>query len=165
MNKNIVMLSGDHSLTAKKIAQSLDIEEVVSECMPKDKELYLKSLKEKGHMVMMVGDGINDAPSLASSDIGVSINSGTDIAANSSDVLLMNDDLNKIILLLEISHKTIKIIKENLFWAFIYNICMIPVAMGLFKSYGLSIRPMIASIAMTCSSLCVVFNSLRLRRK
>ena len=111
---------------------------------------------------MMIGDGINDAPSLACSDIGVSINSGTDIAANSSDIILMNDDLTKIVDLINISNKTIKIIKENLFFAFIYNIIMIPIAMGLIKQISLS--PMIASIAMTLSSLSVVFNSLRLRK-
>ncbi len=111
----------------------------------------------------MVGDGINDAPSLAASDIGVSINSGTDIAANSSDIILMNDDLSKIITLLKISKNTVRIIKQNLFWAFIYNICMIPIAIGFLKGIGITLSPMIASIAMVISSLTVVLNSLRLK--
>lgn len=112
---------------------------------------------------MMIGDGINDAPSLASATIGVSINGGTDIAGDSADVILMHDDLYKIVTLLNISKKTVGIIKENLFWAFIYNILMIPIAIGLLKPLGIIISPMIASISMTISSLCVVLNSLRLR--
>ena len=127
-------------------------------------EKEVKKLINDNHRVMMVGDGINDAPSLASSTIGVSVNSGTDIAGDSADVILMQDDLSKIVSLFNISKKTVRIIKQNLFWAFIYNILMIPLAIGLLKPFGLSITPMIASISMTISSLCVVFNSLRLRR-
>lgn len=163
MKKEIIMLSGDNEITAKMIADSLEIE-VLADLLPQDKEKYLKKLKSKGHTIMMVGDGINDAPSLASSDIGVAINSGTDIAADSSDVILMNDDLSKIEELLNISKRTVKIIKENLFWAFLYNICMIPIAIGLLKPLGISLSPMIASIAMVISSLTVVLNSLRLRK-
>ena len=113
---------------------------------------------------MMIGDGINDAPSLASATIGVSINGGTDIAIDSADIILMQDDLTKIVTLLETSKKTVRIIKENLFWAFFYNILMIPIAIGLLKPVGLIISPMIASISMTISSLYVVLNSLRLRK-
>lgn len=164
MGKKIVMLSGDNEITANIIAKLLGIDEVVANCLPQDKERYLKELKEDGHMIMMVGDGINDALSLASSDIGVSVNGGTDIAANSSDVILMNDDLSKILDLLQISKMTIKLIKENLFWAFFYNICMIPIAIGFLKPFGISLSPMIASIAMVISSLTVIFNSLRLRK-
>lgn len=164
MNKQIIMLSGDNEITANIIANTLDIDNVIANCLPQDKEKYLKELKENGHIIMMVGDGINDAPSLAVSDIGVSINSGTDIAADSSDVILMKDDLSKIVELLNISKKTIKIIKENLFWAFFYNICMIPIAIGFLKPLGINLSPMIAALSMVISSLTVIFNSLRLKR-
>ena len=164
MKKDIIMLSGDNEVTSNRIGQLLGIEKIVANLLPKDKEKYLRKLKNEGHMIMMVGDGINDAPSLASSDIGVSVNSGTDIAADSADVILMNDDLSKIIKLLNISKKTIRIIKENLFWAFFYNVCMIPIAIGLLKPYGITLSPMFASIAMVISSLTVILNSLRLRR-
>ena len=164
MNKEVIMLSGDNDKVANIIAKSVGIDRVISNVMPSEKEKVIKKLIKENHKVMMIGDGINDAPALTSSNIGVSFNSATDIAGSSADVLLMNDDLSKIIDLLKISKKTIKIIKENLFWAFIYNIIMISIAMGIFKSYGIIISPMIASIAMTISSLCVVFNSLRLKK-
>lgn len=163
MGKKVVMLSGDNEITANILAKSLEIDEVVANQMPQDKEKYLKSLKDTNQIIMMVGDGINDAPSLISSDIGVSISGGTDIAANSSDVILMNDDVSKILELLYISKKTITIIKENLFWAFFYNICMIPIAAGVLKSFGIILNPMIAALAMVISSLSVIFNSLRLK--
>ena len=164
MNKEVIMLSGDNDKVANIIAKSVGIDRVISNVMPSEKEKVIKKLIKENHKVMMIGDGINDAPALTSSNIGVSFNSATDIAGSSADVLLMNDDLSKIIDLLKISKKTIKIIKENLFWAFIYNIIMISIAMGIFKSYGIIISPMIASIAMTISSLCVVFNSLKLKK-
>ena len=113
---------------------------------------------------MMIGDGINDAPSLSIADVGVSLNSGTDIAANSSDVILMHNNLLRIVDLINISTKTLRIIKENLFWAFFYNLLMIPIAIGILKPIGITITPVIASIAMTISSLTVVINSLRLRK-
>ncbi len=111
----------------------------------------------------MVGDGINDAPSLTLADIGISISSGTDIARSSADVILMKNDLLKIVDFLNISKKTLRNIKQNLFWAFLYNVCMIPIAMGLFVSFNLEINPMIACISMIISSLFVIFNALRLR--
>ena len=161
IHKDIIIITGDNEKTASIIAKKLGIDNVIANVMPKDKENILKKLMRSGHRVMMVGDGINDAPALAVADIGVSINGGTDIAGDSSDVILMQDDLSKIISLLNISSRTVKIIKENLFWAFIYNIFMIPLATNLF---GIGISPMIASISMTLSSLCVVFNSLRLKK-
>ncbi len=164
MGKRVMMLSGDNHFSASIVAKELKINEVKSDLLPQDKEKILKELKNEGHIVMMVGDGINDAPSLAISDIGVSLNGKTDIAADSADVILMNDDISKIIDLLNISKRTIKIIKENLFWAFFYNILMIPIAIGLLKPFNISISPMVASISMMISSLTVVFNSLRLRR-
>ncbi|MBQ8132005.1 MAG: HAD-IC family P-type ATPase, partial [Bacilli bacterium] len=164
MGKNIVLLSGDNEKTANIIAKELSIDHVIANVLPKEKEKVIQDYIQDGHYVMMVGDGINDAPSLASSNIGVSINGGTDIAGDSADVILMQDDLSKIPSFLRISKKTVKIIKENLFWAFFYNLLMIPVAIGLLKPFGISIHPMLASISMTISSLCVVFNSLRLKR-
>ena len=164
LNKEVIMLSGDNERAANIIAKELGISNVIANVLPSEKEKVIKELINHNHKVMMVGDGINDAPSLASATIGVSVNSGTDIAGDSADVILMQDDLSKIVSLYNISRKTVRIIKQNLFWAFIYNILMIPLAIGLFKPLGLSISPMIASISMTISSLCVVFNSLRLRR-
>ena len=163
MNKEIIMLSGDNEETANIIAKELGIKKVIANVLPSEKEKVLKELKNENHKIMMIGDGINDAPSLASSDIGVSLSGATDIAGDSADVILVQDDLSRIITLFEISKKTMKIIKQNLFWAFIYNVLMIPVAIGLFKPFGITISPMIASISMTISSLTVVFNSLRLR--
>ena len=164
LHKNVVMLTGDNEQTAKIIAEKVGIKNIEAEVMPHEKTNYIKQLIKKGKNVMMVGDGINDAPSLATADIGISVNSGTDIAADSSDVILMNDDLEKIISLINISKRTIKIIKQNLFWAFFYNILMIPLAIGIIKPFGLTLNPMLASLAMTISSLTVVINSLRLRK-
>ena len=124
-------------------------------------EKYIKETKEK---VVFVGDGINDSVSLVKADIGVSISSGTDIAMDSAQVVLMNDNLHKIIDLIDISSKTIKNIKENLFWAFFYNICMIPIACGILTPIGITMNPMIAAFAMTISSLTVVLNALRLKK-
>ena len=163
IGKEVIMLSGDNEVTAGIIAKELGISKVIANVLPSEKEKEIKKLINNNHKVMMVGDGINDAPSLASATIGVSVNSGTDIAGDSADVILMQDDLSKIVSLFNISKKTVRVIKQNLFWAFIYNILMIPIAIGLLKPFGLSITPMIASISMTISSLCVVFNSLRLR--
>ena len=163
IGKEVIMLSGDNEVTANIIAKELGINKVIANVLPKEKSKVIKDLLIDNHRVMMIGDGINDAPSLASATIGVSINGGTDIAGDSADVILMQDDLSKIVTLLDISKKTIRIIKENLFWAFIYNILMIPIAIGLLKPFGITISPMMASISMTISSLCVVLNSLRLR--
>ncbi len=164
LGKEVIMLTGDNEKTAQLIADSIGIDRVVANVLPKDKTEFIKKLLKDGKRVMMVGDGINDAPSLATANIGVSINGGTDIAADSSDVILMNDDLGKIPMLLAISHKTLKNIKQNLFWAFFYNLCMIPIAIGLLKPLGISMNPMFGGLAMTISSLTVVLNSLRLRR-
>ena len=164
LGKDLIMLSGDNEVTANIIAKEIGIKKVIGNVLPNEKVNVIKGLLDNNHKVMMVGDGINDAPSLVTSSIGVSLNSGTDIAGDSADIILIQDDLSKIISLLNISKKTVRIIKQNLFWAFIYNILMIPLAIGIFKPFGLSISPMIASISMALSSLCVVFNSLRLRR-
>lgn len=163
-NKEVIMLTGDNKKTAKIIADSVGIKNVIANVLPKEKANVIKNLIEDGKNVMMVGDGINDAPSLAISNIGVSLTSGTDIAANSADVILMQDNLERIPALIDISKKTIRNIRQNLFWAFFYNICMIPVAMGILKPFGIEMNPMLAGLAMTLSSLTVVFNALRLKR-
>ncbi len=164
-NNNIqtVMLTGDHKETAEKIAKDIGITKVIANVLPSEKAKTIKELKQENRYVMMCGDGINDSPALASSDIGVSMNSGTDIAMDSSDVILTKSDLTSIINLIKISKKTIRNIKQNLFWAFFYNCLMIPIAMGLLKPIGISINPMIASVAMVFSSITVILNASRLK--
>lgn len=161
---NVVMLTGDNEKTAHAIADSIGIDNVIAGVMPKDKAETIENLKKKDGMVMMCGDGINDSVSLVKADIGVSVGSGTDVAMDSSNVVLMNNNLEKIVDLIEISRKTIRNIKQNLFWAFFYNLCMLPIAIGVFSPLGIVINPMMASIAMTISSVTVTLNSLRLKR-
>ena len=162
-NIHVAMLTGDNEKTAKAIADSIGITEVIANVLPKEKAERIKELKKQG-LVMMCGDGINDSVSLVTADIGVAVGSGTDIAMDSSDVVLMKDNLEKIPELMDISRRTIRNIKQNLFWAFFYNICMLPIAMGVFSKLGLTMNPMFASLAMTLSSITVTLNSLRLRR-
>ncbi len=162
-NIKVVMLTGDNEKTAKAIANQIGVDEVIANVLPKQKAEEIKKFKEKG-LVMMCGDGINDSVSLVTADIGVSVSSGTDIAMDSSNVVLMNDSLEKIEDLISISEKTIKNIKQNLFWAFFYNICMIPIACGILEPLGVVMNPMIAAFAMTISSLTVVLNALRLKK-
>ena len=158
---NVIMLTGDNDITAKVIASELGIKKVIANVFPNMKANYVKKLVDSGRKVIMVGDGINDAPALATATIGVSVNDGTDVAMDSSDVILMNNDMNNILDLIVISKKAYKVIKQNLFWAFFYNLCMLPIAMGLLENFGISMTPMFGSIAMIFSSLTVVFNSLR----
>ena len=164
LDKRIIMLTGDNEITANIIAKTIGIKEVIANVSPKDKSNKIKELKNKGLKVMMVGDGINDAPSLSLADIGVSLNSAIDIAADSADVILMRNDLNSIYNLFDISKKTLSNIKGNLFWAFFYNVCMIPIACGLLEFINISMNPMIAGLAMTLSSFTVIINALRLKR-
>ena len=159
-----IMLTGDNKDTATKIAEDIGIAKVIANVLPSDKTNVIKKLKSDNKNVMMCGDGINDSPALATADIGVSVKSGTDIAMDSSDVILTRDNLDSITKLISISKKTIKIIKQNLFWAFFYNVLMIPIAIGFLKPFGISINPMIASVAMVLSSLTVICNTLRLRK-
>ena len=161
---DVIMLTGDNEKTAKSIADILEIKNVIANVTPSEKTKIIKDLKEEGKIVMMCGDGINDSPALALSDIGVSVNSGTDIARDSSDVILTKNDLSSIINLINISKKTIKNIRQNLFWAFFYNTLMIPIAMGVLSPFGIAINPMIASLAMVLSSFTVILNALRLKR-
>lgn len=161
-NIEIVMLTGDNEKTARVIGDKIGIKNVISNVLPRQKAEKINELKQNG-LVMMCGDGINDSISLVTADIGVAVG-GTDIAMDSSDIVLMNNDLRKINDIIYISKKTIKNIKQNLFWAFFYNICMIPIAMGIFTVWGITMNPMFASIAMTLSSLTVTLNSLRLKK-
>lgn len=159
-----VMLTGDNERAASKIAKELGITIVYSNVVPSEKVEVIKRLKEENKYVMMCGDGINDSPALSLSDIGVSINGATDIAMDSSDVILTQNNLNSILKLINISKKTFKIIKQNLFWAFFYNLIMIPIAIGILKPIGITITPMIASLAMVFSSITVILNTLRLKK-
>lgn len=159
-----IMLTGDNQITAQKIAEKVGITKVISNVLPAEKVNVIKNLKKENKYVMMCGDGINDSPALAVADIGVSVKSGTDIAMDSSDVILTQNDISSIMKLIRISKKTIRNIKQNLFWAFFYNLLMIPIAMGIFRFIGITINPMIASVTMVLSSITVILNALRLKR-
>ncbi|MCA9369231.1 copper-translocating P-type ATPase [Candidatus Woesebacteria bacterium] len=161
-----VMVTGDNAQTANAIAKELDITEVKSQVLPADKEELIRELRKEHGVVAMVGDGINDAPALATADIGIAMGSGTDIAMESADMVLMKPSLMDVVKALKISQATITTIKENLFWAFIYNILSIPVAMGVLHLFGGPLLdPMIAGLAMSFSSVSVVLNALRLKRR
>lgn len=161
----VVMLTGDNELAATAIGETLGIENIISEVLPQDKEKEVAKLQNKGKRVAFVGDGINDSPALVKADVGLAIGSGTDIAIESADIVLMKDSLLDVNTALELSRAVIKNIKMNLFWAFFYNIIGIPVAAGAFYlNFGLKLNPMIGAAAMSLSSVCVVANALRLRR-
>lgn len=165
MNIKTVMLTGDLHSTAMAINARLGLDEVIAEVLPQDKVKIIRKFQNQGKNVMMVGDGINDAPALVSSNVGVAIGKGNDIAIDAADVILMKDDMRDIVSSLELSKRTILNIKENLFWAFIYNVIGIPIAAGLFYySFGLRLDAMIGSLCMSLSSVCVVSNALRLKR-
>lgn len=158
-----IMLTGDNRLTAQAIAREAGVDEVIAEVLPGDKAAVVEELKKRGK-VAMVGDGINDAPALKTADIGIAIGSGADIAVDSADVILIKDDLMDVVNAVRLSDKTIKNIKENLFWAFFYNVLGIPIAAGvLYVPFGIMLSPMIGALAMSCSSLFVVGNALRLK--
>ena len=164
-NIKTYMLTGDNERTAKVIAEKLGIDDVIAEVSPEDKYKKIKELQEQGKKVAMVGDGINDSPALAQADVGMAIGSGTDIAIESADIVLMGKDIEVILTAIRLSRATIKNIKENLFWAFFYNSCGIPIAGGLLYLFtGHLLNPMIAGLAMGLSSVSVVSNALRLKR-
>lgn len=165
MGVQVVMLTGDHEATAQAIAKQVGISEVFANVLPSEKADVIEQLQKKGKTVAMVGDGINDAPALTMAEIGIAIGSGTDVAIESADIVLMRDDLSLVAQAIALSRRTLRIIQENLFWAFAYNTLGIPVAAGVLYLFGGPLmNPMLAAGAMSLSSVCVVLNSLRLRR-
>lgn len=164
LSYEVIMLTGDNEKTAEAIRKKLSIDKKIAEVLPKDKDKVVKNLQDMDKKVAMVGDGINDAPALARSDIGIAIGNGTDVAIDSADIVLMRNSLLDIVNSINLSKETIKIIKENLFWAFFYNVILIPVASGLFyPALRIKLNPMFAAFAMSMSSIFVCLNSLRLR--
>ena len=160
----VIMLTGDRQATAEAIGRELGGVQVIAEVLPTDKAEVISRLRQKGDRVAMVGDGINDAPALAVADVGIAIGAGSDIAIESADIVLVRNELNDAVTAIELSRKTLRTIKENLFWAFFYNVIAIPVAAGVFYvPYGLKLSPMIGALAMSFSSIFVVLNALRLR--
>lgn len=164
MNINVIMLTGDNRKTAEAVRKKLEIPEVIAEVLPDEKEQKIRELRKAGRKVAMIGDGINDAPALASADVGIAIGAGTDVALESADVILMKNDLRDAVTAIRLSKAVIRNIKENLFWAFFYNSVGIPLAAGvLYPFFGLKLNPMFGAAAMSLSSVCVVANALRLR--
>lgn len=164
MGINVVMLTGDNQRTAEAIRQRLNIPQVIAGVLPQDKEKHIAALQAKGHKVAMIGDGINDAPALAKADLGMAIGAGTDVAIESADAVLMRSDLLDAVSAIRLSKAVIKNIKENLFWAFFYNVICIPLAAGLlYPAFGIRLSPMIGAAAMSLSSFTVCMNALRLR--
>lgn len=165
MGIDVVMLTGDNQRTAEALRKRMQIPKVIAEVLPSDKEKHIAALQAEGHKVAMIGDGINDAPALAKADVGIAIGAGTDVAIESADAVLMRNDLTDAVTAVKLSKAVIRNIKENLFWAFFYNIIGIPVAAGvLYPLFAIKLSPMIGAAAMSLSSVCVVFNALRLRR-
>ena len=161
---HVIMLTGDNEVTAQAIKDQVGIDEVIAGVLPTQKEEKISALKNSGHKVAMIGDGINDAPALASADVGIAIGAGTDVAIESADIVLMKNDLLDAVGAIRLSKAVIRNIKENLFWAFFYNSIGIPLAAGLlYPIWGLKLNPMFGAAAMSLSSVCVVSNALRLR--
>lgn len=159
----VVMLTGDNEVTAKAIGKNLEVDQIISDVLPQDKEAAISSLQDQGEKVVMVGDGINDSPALVKADIGMAIGAGTDIAMESADIVLMKNNLLDVVNAIDLGKATLKNIKENLFWAFFYNVIGIPIAAGIFyKAFGLKLSPMLGALAMSFSSVFVVTNALRL---
>ena len=165
MGLEVIMLTGDREETAQAVAREAGVHQVIAGVFPDGKAALVKDLQVKGKKVAMVGDGINDAPALVQAEVGVAIGSGTDVAIDSADIVLMHSDLLDVVTAIRLSQATIKNIKENLFWAFAYNTLGIPVAMGFLYIFGGPLlNPMLAGLAMSFSSVSVVTNALRLRR-
>ena len=164
MGIDVVMLTGDNARTAEAIRRRMDIPKVIAGVLPENKAEHIKKLQSEGHRVAMIGDGINDAPALAQADLGIAIGAGTDVAIESADAVLMKSDLLDAVSAIRLSKAVLKNIKENLFWALIYNVICIPLAAGiLYPAFGIKLSPVIGAAAMSMSSVCVVMNALRLR--
>lgn len=164
MGLKVIMLTGDNAATAEAIRRQVGLDEAIAQVLPQDKERHVRQMQEHGHIVAMVGDGINDAPALARANVGIAIGAGTDVALEAADMVLIKSDLQDVARAISLSKSVMKNIKENLFWAFIYNTIGIPLAAGLFyPAFGLLLNPMLAAAAMSCSSVSVVTNALRLR--
>jgi Cu+-exporting ATPase len=165
MGLSVAMITGDNEKTARAVGDALNIDHVLAEVLPGDKADEIRRLQTRGHIVAMVGDGINDAPALTTADIGIAIGAGTDVAMEASDITLIRDDLRSVPAAIRLSFQTMRVIKQNLFWAFFYNSLGVPIAAGvLYPFFGILLNPVFAAAAMAMSSVCVVSNSLRLRR-
>lgn len=164
MHIDVTLLTGDNKKTAQSIASELGVTDVIAEVLPQDKERIVREKQGKNRKVAMIGDGINDAPALARADVGIAIGAGTDVAISSADVVLMKSDLMDAVDAIRLSRRTMRNIRQNLFWAFFYNCIGIPIAAGLlWMPFGIKLSPMIGAAAMSLSSVCVVSNALRLR--
>ena len=162
----VIMLTGDDELAAKYMASLVGIDEVVAHVLPQDKLAKIKELQIKGKVVAMAGDGVNDAPALAQADVGVAMGTGTDVAIESAGITLLHGDISKLVKAIKLSRMTMSGVKQNLFWAFFYNIVGIPLAAGLFYPFfGWLLNPVFAGLAMALSSVSVVSNSLRIKMK
>ncbi len=161
----VAMITGDNKKTAEAIGKELNIDRVFAEVLPEDKEKYVKKLQDEGKIVAMVGDGVNDAPALARADIGIAIGAGTDVAIETANIVLMKSDPLDILRAIKLSKATVRKMKENLFWASIYNLLAIPIAAGvLYPAFKISLRPEIAALLMSISSIIVAVNAVLLKR-